>query len=82
MARLCRERRDSRRMRISTEPSDPGFANYNPDKKILVYLDGRLVPNAVMADEELGLVAYIEHYPLAPASIKECSGKVKICDAA
>jgi hypothetical protein len=42
-------------MRTSSDPQDPGFANFIPGKWE-VYLDGRLVKQCVTADEEQGFV--------------------------
>lgn len=46
-------------MRMSVFPSDPGYANYQPfaeQENVSIYLDGELIPCAVTADEELGMV--------------------------
>ena len=41
-------------MRISADPSDPGYANYLKHGKARCYVDGMLKVGAVTADEEAG----------------------------
>lgn len=43
-------------MRVSTNPSDPGYAEYLRLRPLLVYLDDVKVDFCLMADDELGVV--------------------------
>jgi hypothetical protein len=70
-------------MRLSSEPSDPGYdPELSHELNIAVYLDGKIIRNVITADEEKGYVANVEGTPpdqdYPKATIVERYGEVKI----
>jgi hypothetical protein len=61
-------------LRVSREPSDPGF---DPDGHYTVYLDGVIWPNVVTADSDEGLIVVIAETPQG-LELQEHRGHVTI----
>lgn len=59
-------------MRVSVDPNDQGFHPRGP--QYIVTLNGKVVPHAVTADEELGLV----HVGILGEKLRVLQGVVKI----
>lgn len=43
-------------MRLSCDPKDPGYANFNPLKPVKIQLDGVPQFGVITADDQLGLI--------------------------
>jgi len=59
-------------MRISTIKTDPGHANFAMNRQCEVHVDGRVLTNCFMADEEAGEASYYVYDQLGNPVIVGC----------